>query len=181
MPAHMTARCCWAAHRPLHLSAAALSSTRGPTLSPVSLLCFTCAPSHMGNVPLRQQRQYTQGAHVVARLLVVLHVRAVAMGNVPLRQQRQYTAFGAFKSSTFTKSTTFSSFLRISKFILLPVAYARTEYDLLLFPAGLQLAALLFMVRMVDNIVVTLSQMLLNKRYVALVRVSPYILVVCMS
>ena len=32
--------------------------TSGPVLSPVSLLCFTCEPSHFGNVFERQQRQY---------------------------------------------------------------------------------------------------------------------------
>ena len=29
----------------------------GPTLSPVSLLCATCAPLQSGKVPLRQHRQ----------------------------------------------------------------------------------------------------------------------------
>src|SRR5687768_6207425 len=39
-----------------HLSTATM---RGPTLSPVALLCATCAPLHSGKVSLFQQRQYT--------------------------------------------------------------------------------------------------------------------------
>ncbi len=37
------------------------STMRGPTLSPVASLCFTCAASHIGNVPERQHRQKTCG------------------------------------------------------------------------------------------------------------------------
>ncbi len=37
------------------------SMIKGPTLSPVASLCFTCAASHIGKVPERQQRQKTCG------------------------------------------------------------------------------------------------------------------------
>ena len=40
-------------------SAFAAATMRGPTLSPVALLCFTCAPSQSGKVPDCQQRQKT--------------------------------------------------------------------------------------------------------------------------
>ena len=41
----------------------------GPRLSPVSLLCKTCAPSHTGNLALFQQRQTT---HVSPTLRFIL-------------------------------------------------------------------------------------------------------------
>ena len=75
---------------------------RGPTLSPVAALCFTCAPLHRGKVPDRQQRQYTAclpsmplGTATASTTCAAGRRAAVWLGIMWLEKQDAVTAAGA--------------------------------------------------------------------------------------